>query len=434
MRHVFFAATVWLCASSAWADDWNQWQGPDRNGVWAESGIAREFPESGPEVLWRVPIANGYAGPAVSQGRVFVANFVIDEGDDTPNPGKKSELKGTERVLCLDAVSGKELWRHEYACQYRLSYPNGPRVTPTVDGDRVYSIGAEGHMFCLNTSDGRVVWKKALKKDYGMTEAPHWGFAAHPLVDGDTVYCVVGGEGSIAVALDKHTGEERWKALSAKSSGYCPPTMIQAGGVKQLLIWHPEALNSLNPETGEIHWSFPMEPAYDMSIIAPVKEGDLLYATALMGTSILLELDPNQPRARELWRGKGVHPDHNPPLVVDGFLYGIDAKGHLRCVELKTGERQWETLELATDKRPHNSTTGFLVRNDDYFYITTEQGELVIARMTPAGFEELDRAKMIEPTSRTGNRTVVWSHPAFANRCVFARNDKELVCISLSTE
>jgi len=414
--------------------DWNQWQGADRNGVWHESGTLDKFPEDGPRVVWRKEIAGGYAGPAVSDGRVVVMDYLRTDGDATPNPGKRSELSGSERVICFDAKSGEEIWKYEYACEYKISYPAGPRATPTIDGDQVYTLGAEGMLTCLSMKDGSKVWNKDLKQEFGMEQAPLWGFSAHPLVDGDTLYCLVGGKGSVAVAFDKNTGQDKWKSLSAKSPGYCPPTMIEAGGTKQLIIWHPESLNSLNPETGETYWSFAMKPAYEMSIIAPIKSGNYLLATALQGTSLLLELDKDAPNATEVWRGKGIHSDHNPPLVVDGYMYGVSERGPLFCCELMSGKKVWDSMATTATGRPASSTTGFIVKNGDKYFIANEIGELIIAKMSPDGFQEIDRAKILEPTSQTGNRAVVWSHPAFSNKCVFARNDKELVCISLASE
>jgi len=412
--------------------DWSQWLGNNRDSVWSDPNIMDQFPEDGPKLVWKADIEMGYAGPSVANGMVYVADYKKAEGDATPDAGKKSELTGQERVTCFDLETGQRKWQHSYDCAYKLSYPGGPRVTPTVNDGHVYSLGAEGHLLCLNAENGAVVWEKDLKKEYELKLAPHWGFAAHPLVDGDTLFCVVGGSGSVAVAFDKKTGAEKWRALTAKEQGYCPPTMIEAGGTKQLLIWHPESLNSLNPQTGQVYWSFPMKPAYNMSIVAPIKHGDYLYATALQGTSILLKLGADQPTAEEVWRGKGVHPDHNPPIIVDGHLYGVDEKGHIRCFELESGEKLWESLAAATNGRPANSTTGFIVRNGDKYFIATEQGELIMAKMSPAEFEEVGRFKMLEPTNQTGNRNVVWSHPAFANQCVIARNDKEIVCYSLA--
>jgi len=429
----FIAGSILLLSwQSATSQDWPQWQGTERNGVWTESGILDVIPEAGLKPLWKAEIAGGYAGPAVADGKVFISDYLRQAGDASPNPGRRSELQGDERITCLNAKTGEPIWQRAFPCSYKMSYAGGPRATPTVDGDRVYVLGAEGNLRCLSTETGDDVWEKDLKADYGLELCPMWGYAAHPLVTGDTLYTLAGGNGSVVVALDKKTGKEKWKALSASEPGYCPPTLIEAGGTQQLIVWHPESLNSLNPETGEVYWSFPMEPAYRMSIVAPIKHGDFLYATALQGTSLLLRLDSESPQATEVWRGKGVHPDHNPPLIVDGHIYGVDEKGQIRCFELASGEKKWESWAAATNRRPANSTTGFIVKNADRYFIATEQGELILANMTPEGFTERGRFKMLDPTSPTSNREVVWSHPAFANRCVFARNDKEIVCYSLA--
>jgi outer membrane protein assembly factor BamB len=432
-----FTAALCLAAAfapSAWGDDWPQWLGPERNSVWAETGIVREFGGEGPPIKWRVPIAGGYAGPAVAQGRVIVTDYQVDQGDAVANPSMRPELHGRERVLCLDAETGSELWKHEYECTYKISYPAGPRVTPTIDGDRVYTLGAEGHLKCLALDDGRVIWERDLKADYKMAEAPFWGFSGHPLVAGDLLYCLVGGEGSVAVALDKMTGEERWRALTAESPGYCPPSMIEAGGQQQLLIWHPESVNSLDPATGKVFWSLPLKPAYGMSIVAPSKSGDKLFVGAIQNESLLVRLSDTSPTAEEVWRGKGIFPVHSPVFMEGDYLYGVHRDGTLCCVDLNTGERVWETTEPTTGARPLNSGTAFLVKNQDCFFIFNERGELVIAKLSPQGCEIVSRAKLVEPTGDAFNRKVVWSHPAFANRCIFVRNDAEIVCASLAED
>ena len=425
-------AGFWLAGDLA-ADDWPQWLGPNRDSVWAEKNLIRSIPESGLKEVWRTPIESGFSGPAVAGDRVFVTDFVTGDGQHSFNPGRRSDVKGQERVLCLDRTTGKILWKVEYDCHYRISYSLGPRATPTVDGDRVYVLGAEGHLLCLATEDGKEIWKRNLKQDYGAT-TPIWGFAAHPLVDGERLFCVVGGKGSVAVAFDKKTGTEIWKALDASEQGYCPPTMIEAGGVKQLLIFHPEAVNGMDPKTGKVYWSQALKPAYKMSIIAPIKYQDYLLTAALQKATLLLKLDRDQPSVSEIWRGKGTNPDHNPPVIYQDHIYGVDVRGQLRCIDLVTGDRKWESLATCTNGRPANSTTGFIVRNDDHFYITTEQGELIIAKLSPDGYEELGRATMVEPTAQCSGRKIVWSHPAFAHQCVFARNDKEIVCYSLAKE
>ncbi len=140
--------------------------GPQRDAVWRESGIVDSFPDDGPQVLWRMPIGGGYAGPAVANGKVYLTDYQKRSGEIKNDPGTRSDLQGDERVLCFDATNGKVLWEHAYDCPYKISYPVGPRTTPTVDGDRVYTLGAEGHLFCLNASSGAVIWSHALQKRY----------------------------------------------------------------------------------------------------------------------------------------------------------------------------------------------------------------------------------------------------------------------------
>ncbi len=245
---ILFVAVATVCA-----DDWPQWLGPKRDAVWRETGILEKFPDKGPKVKWRAPVKAGYSGPAVANGRVYVMDRVLADGVKNPSeiiPSRPKEgIPGTERVLCFDAASGKELWKHEYDCPYTVSYPLGPRTTPLIHQGKIYTLGTEGHLFCLDAEKGTILWSKQFPKDYSAKTAI-WGNAAHPLIDGQKLICLVGGEGSAAVAFDKDTGKEIWKALSTKSLGYCPPTIIEAGGKRQLIIWHGEAANGLNPETG----------------------------------------------------------------------------------------------------------------------------------------------------------------------------------------
>lgn len=423
-----------LLALPARGEDWPQWMGPNRDGIWTESGIVEKLPEGGPKVLWRAPVQIGYAGPAVANGRVFVADYQVADGDTKADPMKKNVLKGKERVLCFDAKTGQQLWKHEYDCPYKISYPGGPRCTPTVDGDRVYTLGAEGNLLCLDVATGAVKWSHELKKKFGI-EAPLWGFCGHPLVDGDRLHCLVGGDGSVAVCFDKNTGKEIWKNLSAREPGYCPPTMIDAGGTRQLIIWHAEAVCSLDPATGKQYWSVPCAPKYGMSIMAPRRMGDYLFAGGIGEEGVLIKLDSSQPAAEMVWKGKkanAVYPSNSTPIIDGDVMYGVDCMpGALRAVRLPSGERLWENYTaVAGKKTPHG--TSFLIKNGGRYFVCTETGHLVIAKLSPAGYEEISRWMMLEPTGETWGRSLLWSHPAFANKCIYARNDKELICVSLA--
>jgi outer membrane protein assembly factor BamB len=430
-------AMATILSSLVRADDWPQWRGPSRDGRWNETGIIDKFPAGGPKVLWRTPIAGGYSGPAVAGGKVYVTDFVRQSGEATNDPDNRAEVKGTERVLCLNAATGAIVWKHEYDCDYKISYPAGPRATPTVASGKVYALGAEGHLNCLDAESGKPLWSKDLKKEY-QTEAPLWGFTGHPLVDGKKLICLVGGKGSIAVAFDKDSGREIWKALSTPEAGYCPPTIVEAGGKRQLLIWHPESLNSLDPETGAVYWTEPLVPQYRMSITAPVKSGDFLFASGIGKCAVLFKLAADKPAATIVWDGKpttAVFCGTSTPIIDGGTIYGNDCEvGNLRAVQLATGERLWETFQPTTGgERRASHGTAFLTKNGDRYFIFSETGDLIIARLSPEKYEEISRAHLLEPTGECFGRPVVWSHPAYANKCVFARNDKEIICVSLAS-
>ncbi len=425
------------------ADDWPQWLGPERDGVWRETGIVEKFPPGGPRVRWRTPVGGGYAGPAVADGRVYLMDRQLPEGVRNPaNPFAKERVPGSERVLCLSAENGKVLWKYEYQCDYQISYPAGPRTTPVVHGGRVYALGAMGDLLALDAVTGKLIWSRNLAKDYQFA-APLWGCSAHPLLDGDRLICMVGGEGTTVVAFHKDTGKELWRALTAKEPGYCPPMIYTAGGKRQLIVWHPEAVNSLDPETGKLYWSQPFRLKAGLAIPTPRQAGDLLFVTAFYNGPMMLKLDSGKPAATVLWKGNsdsemktdGLHAIMSTPFIKDGHIYGVCSYGQLRCLKVDSGERVWETLAATTpNNRPARWANAFLVAHENRFFLFNEKGDLIIARLTPKGYDEIDRAHLLEPTGVAMGRDILWSHPAFANRCLFARNDKEIICVSLAVE
>jgi outer membrane protein assembly factor BamB len=444
------AVVFGVASAPVLGDDWPQWLGPQRDGVWRESGIVDRFPSDGPPVRWRAPIGGGYAGPAVAGGRVYVTDRVLAEGVRNPdNPFQRGSIAGKERVLCLDDANGQVVWKHEYDCSYTVSYPAGPRTTPVVVDGKVWTLGSEGDLFCFETATGKVVWHRDLKKDFGVG-TPVWGFSSNPLVDGNKLICLVGGEGSAAVAFDKSTGKELWRSLSVEGEhgpGYCPPMIYEAGGVRQLIVWHPTAVNSLDPETGKVHWSQEFKLQSGLSIPTPRKLGDNLFVTSFYNGPMMFKLDGERPAATLLWRGESnnerrtdkLHAIMSTPYLEDGHIYGVCSYGQLRCLKMDTGERVWETIKPtgATGERGGQGDrwcNAFLVKHEDRFFLANEKGELIIARLSPKGYDELSRAPLIEPTNFAMGRNIVWSHPAFANRSVYLRNDKEIACFSLAAE
>lgn len=431
-------SSLLIVLPAALADDWPQWLGPDRDAVWREPGIVEKFPETGLKYRWRAPIGGGFAGPAVQGDKVYVTDRQLPSGTTQPkDPFAKGEIPGTERILCLDDASGRVLWQHAYDCVYTVSYASGPRATPVVDGGKVYALGTEGNLTCLDADNGKVVWARDFKKDYGI-KTPLWGFAGHPLVDGKKLICLAGGDGSVAVAYDKGTGRELWRALSAKEPGYAPPMIHEFGGRRQLIIWHPEAVSGLDPETGTIFWSHPIVPAVrsGMSIPSPLKVGENLFLTSFYNGSLMLHLQGDKPS--EVWRSAkvsemdtdGLHSVMATPFIEGGFIYSPCSYGQFRCVDAQTGKRLWETFAPTAGKSARWGHA-FVVKNGPRFFLFSETGDLIIARLTSGKYEEISRAHLLDATNPDPGRPVVWSHPAFAHGCVYARNDREIVCASL---
>jgi outer membrane protein assembly factor BamB len=418
---------VLALASPLLADDWPQWGGPQRDIVWREKGIVKTLPAGDllPRV-WATPIGEGYSGPAVADGKVYITDLV-----------DRKAKSATERALCLDAANGKVQWTYAYPVEYGISYPAGPRATPVVDADRVYIAGAVGDLACLEVATGKVVWKKSLTADYG-ANLPTWGLSTSPLVDGKQLITLVGGKGgALVVSFDKLTGKELWKAIDCPEVGYVPPVIFTFGGVRQLIQWHPRAVTSLNPETGAVFWEVPFKAKVGLVISTPRQVGSRLFVTAFYNGPLMLEVAADGKTASVLWKGKsesemktdGLHSIMSTPWMTETHIYGVCSYGQLRCLDAKTGERLWETRQPTGEGRWWNA---FIVPHEDRYFLHNEQGDLIIATMTPEGYKELSRAKLVEPTRKVGARMTIWSHPAFAMKSVFARNDKEIVRVDLS--
>ena len=303
------------------AEDWPQWMGPKRNNQWEIQGAPKEFPAGGLKPLWSTKVSGGYSGPAVVADRVYVTDLVTSGDTKNDNFGRKS-FQGTERVLCIDNKNGEVLWKHEYPVEYAISYPAGPRCTPLVEENRLYTLGAEGDLFCFAADTGKVIWSKQLKQVY-KTNSALWGYAAHPLIDGENLITLAGGEGSQTVALNKRTGEEVWRFGTSAETGYSPPTIIQASGVRQLILVNPEAVNSVNPATGKMYWSIPYAADNGSIIMSPVHSGKHLFVGGYSNKNLLIELDASKPEAKEVWRNqakKGMSPVNVQPMVIDDVV------------------------------------------------------------------------------------------------------------------
>jgi outer membrane protein assembly factor BamB len=411
------------------AGDWPQWRGPDRDGIWREKGIVEKFDKPQLSALWRVEIANGYSGPTVADGRVYISDRLTSPQE-------------AERVHCFDAGTGEKIWSYDYECEYqKVGYPDGPRASVTINDGRAYSLGAMGDLLCFDAAKGDVLWNKDLMSEYEI-KMPIWGIAASPLIEDDLLVVQIGGNNNAClVAFDKISGEEKWRALDERAS-YSAPIIIEQAGKRVLVCWTGDSVAGLDPKTGKLHWRHPFAPSrMVLNIATPVFENGYLFVSGFYDGSLLLKVHPDELAVEKVWRRKGaserntdsLHCCISTPVIQGDYIYGVDSYGELRCLELITGDRVWESLDAVPKARWSNI---HMVRHEDKIWMFNERGELIICKLSSEGFHEISRTKIIEPTegqlSQRGG--VCWSHPAYANKCVYVRNDRELLCIDLSVK
>lgn len=415
-----------LAGASAQGIDWPQWHGPQRDRVWRETGITTELPDEIP-IRWRRSIGSGYSGPTVADGRVYVMDRVADP-------------KEIERIHCFDWKTGQHQWTHEYDCVYEVSYKAGPRCSVLVADGLAYALGTMGRLSCLDAKSGKVVWEKDLLRKYRF-EMPIWGIAASPILEGGLLIVPTSNSefGAYLAAFEARTGELRWQAFNDRGN-YSAPIVIDQAGQRVLVAWTGDRIIGVAPATGKLLWQHPFKPKnMPLGVASPVLHEDKLLFSGFYDGSLLLRLHQDELGVSQVWRRRGqnerrtdaLHSIISTPLIQDGHIYGTCSYGELRCLQLSDGKRVWEDLSAVPKAR---WSTIHFVPNGDRTFMFNERGELLIGKLSPKGFTQLDRGQLIQPTREQLNRRggVCWSHPAFAYRHVFARNDEEIVCADLT--
>jgi outer membrane protein assembly factor BamB len=415
--------TLFVASSNSRAEDWPQWLGPRRDGVWREAGILQTLPAAGLKIRWRARVGLGYSGPVVAEGRVYVT-------DRQPRPEE------VERVLCFAEETGQPLWSYAYPCSYRgIGYRSGPRAAPTVHQGKVYSLGATGHLCCLDAATGKIIWEKDLARDYA-AKPPRWGMSAAPLVEGGFLIVCAGGEPEACIiAFNKNTGAEVWKALHDRPT-YSAPMAITFAGKRQVIVWTGDAVTSLDPLNGKSYWRIPYKlgGGAPIAVVTPVVCDDLLLVVSFESGAKLLKLDRTKPAASIVWETRA-RPTSlmGTPLFLDGHFYVADNYGEFQCIEAATGRLIWAT------RKPTGETkwgeTVHLTPNGDRVFLFNDRGQLILGKLGRDGYSEISRVSLIEPTiGAKEERAVAWAHPAYANKHVLVRNDKELLRASLAAE
>jgi outer membrane protein assembly factor BamB len=407
------------------ADGWPWYRGPSHDGH-AAGNIRVEWPSHGPEERWRVPSTGGFSSFAVGGGRVFCLE--LREEDDVPR----------EVLVVRDAGTGAELWTRELG-SIKLDAPerggndgapgnrggDGPRSTPTLDGDRVYTLSARLVLQCWEVGSGEMVWRRDLMRDHAGRNIT-WQNAASPLVVGDVVLLAGGGPDQSLLGVDKRTGEVRWKGFD-ETMTHATPTYATLHGVPQAIFFVTSGLVSVDPETGRELWRYAF-PFRISTAASPVVAGDLVYCSAGYGVgagAARIRRDGDQWSAEEVYRFPGDKPLANhwsTPVLVEGHLYGMFqfkeySSGPAKCVDAATGEVKWEQAGFGP---------GNVIAVGRHILALTDAGELVVMDAAPSGYRERARAKVLDGKC--------WSMPVVAGGRIYVRSTTEAVCLDVAVE
>jgi outer membrane protein assembly factor BamB len=397
---VLFA--ILLVSGTSWAEGpWPQWQGPQRDAVAVETGLLQDFPEGGPPRLWLFDQCGlGYSGPAIVGGKLYIL-------------GSRDK---TDYLLCLDVATGQEEWVAKLGESYENDWGDGPRSTPSIVDGRIYALAPRGTLYCLELSDGKIVWEKSMQDLGGAI--PTWGYAESPLVLGDRVFCTPGNNQGAIAAFDKSTGELVWQSKGLTDvAHYSSLISTQHQGRTVLVQLLFKELVGVAADDGSTLWSVPF-PGNVAVIPTPIVSQDRVYATAGYGGGcIQIKMNDDQPDV--VYENKNMSNHHGGVILLDGKLYGYSEGKGWMCQDFETGEIVWRERE-ALGK-------GCIAYADGRFYCLSEDsGELVMIAASPDGWEEHGRFTLTPQTQLRKPRGKIWTHPVIADGRLYLR-DQELL-------
>jgi outer membrane protein assembly factor BamB len=403
----------------AMAEDWPQWRGWNRDGSSAEVADLPEFPAAGLSVLWRADVGAGWATPVVVENRVYVFD------------AKLERPRAWERLTCRDAETGKVLWQVQEEAPYPefcfvAGQENGTTSTPVIAAGNIYTLGQTGQVRCRNSLTGALVWQRDFHADYGMKE---FTGNSSPLIEGDLLIVTMTGTSQASVvALDKGTGLEKWRALDEGGTN-SSPLVVESAGRRQIVVWSQQSVSALNITTGAVLWSERLLTSTDHAVSSPVCDGNRLLVGGLM-----FSLGDLEPGARVIWPENRsithrVLSNTSTAWLTDGHVYSAKTKGEFVCLDAATGREVWKTDKVTAQKQGAAVHIIGATTKSGTALLYNDQGELILARLSPAGYEERSRAKVLDPDQPFGGKKVNWSAPALAGGRVYVRNQRELVCV-----
>ncbi|MEM9593434.1 MAG: PQQ-binding-like beta-propeller repeat protein [Acidobacteriota bacterium] len=387
-------------AAAVRAQDWPQYRGPGGDGVYPGAGLDLKWTAEGPKKLWQRPLGGGFSGLTATDGHLFT---LYSKGGD-------------EFLVALDAATGKQAWSLRTGDERKDQFGDGPRSTPVVDGDRIFAVGALGHLWSVDRGTGEVLWDRDLRKDFGAV-VPTWGVSAQPVIHGDLLLFNVGGKpGHAIMAFEKTTGKVRWKTGSG-IPGYALPVTFTVGGVEQTAFFTGTALTSVVPTTGEVLWTLPWKTAYDVNAAAPIFIApDRLFVSSGYDTGaamLRVKGADGSASVEEVWRSRRMKNQFSSSVYHDGHIYGFDNK-NLKCIDAKTGQDRW---------RKSGFGHGSLFFLDGHFVVLGEKGKMALVEADPTAYKEKAVTRVADGKH--------WTVPTYYDGKLYVRNEKDLFSFGL---
>ena len=391
-KNLLLRSMRWTAALGAtvFAADWPHWRGPDRSGISAETNWNPKALSDSTKPLWTASVGTGFSAVSIAEGKAITMGNVD---------------KTTDMVVCLDALTGQSLWTYRYEEPLTPNmYEGGPSATPTIHDKKVYTVSKSGKMLCLDLETGALIWRRQTD-----CKKPEWGFAGSPVIlEEKAIYNI----GSCGLALDKETGQILWQS-GREESGYATAVPFTMDGKTQLALFSKEHLYSVDPADGRILWSYPWKTNWDVNASDPIlKDDEALITSGYNHGATLLKISGSE--VRSVWENKNLRSQLSGPVLINGYIYGID-ENQLACLDWKSGQVRW--TEKTVGK-------GSLTAAGDKLIVLSDKGRLIIAQATDEQFAVISSAQILSGRC--------WTTPVLANGLIYARNAKgDLVCIDL---
>ena len=393
-------ALIAICIAlplAAFAGDWPQWHGPDANNISPETGINKNWNANPPRELWRVSLHdNGYAGPSVADGKVFIIDH--DGAEDV--------------VRAISLADGSDIWQFRYPDLNKASY-GFSRATPAYANGMLYIVSFLGKVHCINAENGQMVWMRDMLAEFGARK-PKWGYAASAFVDGDKVIVCPGGSGTAVVALNAATGATIWQGGGSDSAGYATPVKATIQGVEQYVVFTGKSLIGVNTASGQGLWRYPWETKHDVNAAAPIVSGDAIFITSGYGHGCAI-IQINEGGPVRVWENREVMAHFSSPVYYKNLFFANSDPGHLVCLNPATGQPIW--------KQQGFEKGGLVAVDDTIIAMDGRGGDVVMVSATGEGYQELGRFNPLGGQS--------WTAPIVADGKLIVRNKEAMVCLDL---